>query len=447
MTHRKQQETAKKHKPGEEETATAELTVSAKAQMQETASKTIRVSRDESDSPAWGVLTKSVVTVGILAFILAVILRFQTLITPLVLATMLAYLLNPPISWLARRLNNRRGPATLIIYLLVLLLFAGASTALGFVAVDQISKLIALFDAAPDLIPLLQERVESLATQSLSIGPFSLKLSSIINWDVLRTLAQQAISLIRPVFNTSGSFITGLFGATFNTVSNLALIFIISLYLAKDSREFGNRIIELARQSGYQNDAERLMRNFARIWNAYLRGQVILGIVIFFMVWIALAAIGLNNSLGLGILAGVLEFLPIIGPLVSAGVAILVALFQDSNWLGLTPLYYAVAVAVVMLVIQQLENNLLVPRIVGGALDLHELLVMISVIMGASLAGILGAVLAAPVVASIRLFGSYAWRKLLDLPPFPEEEPPPKPKRGASGLTGRWRLIRRKLSA
>ncbi len=151
--------------------------------------------------------------------------------------------------------------------------------------------------------------------------------------------------------------------------------------------------------------------------------------------------------LGLGILAGVLEFLPIIGPLVSAGVAILVALFQDSNWLGLTPLYYAVAVAVVMLVIQQLENNLLVPRIVGGALDLHELLVMSSVIMGASLAGILGAVLAAPVVASIRLFGSYAWRKLLDLPPFPEEEPPPKPKRGASGLTGRWRLIRRKLSA
>ena len=90
MAHRKQQETAKKHKPGEEETATAELTVSTRAQMQEAAGKTIRVSRDESDSPAWGVLTKSVVTVGILAFILAVILRFQTLITPLVLATLLA---------------------------------------------------------------------------------------------------------------------------------------------------------------------------------------------------------------------------------------------------------------------------------------------------------------------------------------------------------------------
>ncbi|MEZ4679532.1 MAG: hypothetical protein R2932_35475 [Caldilineaceae bacterium] len=56
----------------------------------------------------------------------------------------------------------------------------------------------------------------------------------------------------------------------------------------------------------------------------------------------------------------------------------------------------------------------------GDALDLHPLLVMISVLMGASLAGILGAVLAAPVVATIKLLGGYAWRKMLDLPPFPE---------------------------
>jgi len=70
--------------------------------------------------------------------------------------------------------------------------------------------------------------------------------------------------------------------------------------------------------------------------------------------------------------------------------------------------------------LQQLENNLLVPRIVGGALDLHPLIVMFSVLMGTSLAGILGAVLAAPVVASLKLLGAYAWRKMLDLPPFPE---------------------------
>jgi hypothetical protein len=99
-----------------------------------------------------------------------------------------------------------------------------------------------------------------------------------------------------------------------------------------------------------------------------------------------------------------------------------------------------------MIIIQQVENSFLVPRIVGDALDLHPLVVMISVVMGASLAGILGAVLAAPVAASLKLFGAYAWRKMLDLPPFPKPEPPPKPKRGMSGLAGQWRLWRMKTA-
>src|SRR5262249_26170842 len=86
---------------------------------------------------------------------------------------------------------------------------------------------------------------------------------------------------------------------------------------------------------------------------------------------------------------------------------------------------------------QQLEHNLLVPAVVGGALDLPPLVVMISVIMGASLAGILSAVLAAPVVASLKLLGAYAWRKMLDLPPFPE--PPVRPAPIAEQEATSWR--------
>ena len=166
------------------------------------------------------------------------------------------------------------------------------------------------------------------------------------------------------------------------------------------------------------------MKDFVQIWDAYLRGQVILGIVMGVVVGLVLAALDVSNALGLGLLSGVLEFLPVVGPLVGAAAAVLVAFFQDSNYLGLSSLNYALLILGVMILLQQIENNLLVPRIVGDALDLHALTVMISVIMGASLAGLLGAVLAAPVVASIKLIGSYAWRKLLDLPPFPEPPPP-----------------------
>jgi predicted PurR-regulated permease PerM len=119
---------------------------------------------------------------------------------------------------------------------------------------------------------------------------------------------------------------------------------------------------------------------------------------------------------------------------------------QPDNYLGSPPLYFGLTVLAIMILIQQLENNLLVPRIVGEALDLHPLVVMISVVMGASLAGMLGAVLAAPVAASMKLFGAYAWRKLLDLPPFPEPEPAPKPRRGQQGWPARFRLWRLQFS-
>jgi predicted PurR-regulated permease PerM len=134
--------------------------------------------------------------------------------------------------------------------------------------------------------------------------------------------------------------------------------------------------------------------------------------------------LGVQNSLALGLLSGLLEFIPTVGPVIGAVVAVLVALFQPSNYLGLAPWQYALAVLALMIVIQQLENNLLVPRIVGGALDLRPLIVIVGVFMGASLFGILGAILAAPVIASMKLLGTYAWRKLFDLPPFPGDEPP-----------------------
>jgi predicted PurR-regulated permease PerM len=85
-----------------------------------------------------------------------------------------------------------------------------------------------------------------------------------------------------------------------------------------------------------------------------------------------------------------------------------------------------------MILIQQVENAFLVPRIVGDALDLHPLVVLIGVLMGTSLAGLLGAVLAAPVIATLLLFGNYIWRKMLDLPPFPDDPPEPA-KSGSRG--------------
>jgi predicted PurR-regulated permease PerM len=200
-------------------------------------------------------------------------------------------------------------------------------------------------------------------------------------------------------------------------------VVIVSIYLAMDAPRIGQGISELAHQPGYRRDAERLIRDTIRIWDAYLRGQVILGIAIFVIVTLCLSLLRVNNALELGILSGLLEFLPVVGPFIGTAAAVVVALLQDTNPWGMSPWVYALIVLAVMFLIQQVENAILVPRIVGDALDLHALVVLIGVLMGTSLAGLLGAVLAAPVIATLKLFGTYVWRKMLDLPPFPDDPP------------------------
>ena len=111
--------------------------------------------------------------------------------------------------------------------------------------------------------------------------------------------------------------------------------------------------------------------------------------------------------------------------------ATIVAFFQPDTIFSLPGWQYALVVLGFMILVQQLENNILVPRIVGEALDLNPILVMIAVLMGGSIAGVLGMILAAPVMASIKLLGGYGWRKLFDLPPFPEPETAPEPSPAA----------------
>lgn len=372
--------------------------------------------------------------------------RFQSLLPTLVMACILAYLLNPLVNLATARFKVKRGVAVALVYSVLLLMAIGGGIGLGFLAFEQASSLTTEFlpDSFTDAATLVQEQISSLSTRTFSIGPYSFSPAMLPNWINLQDLAQQAVNVLRPVFSQSGSWAAQLAQATVSTLSVIFLVIVISIYLVKDSPKLWDTIRNVAHQPGYRQDAERLIADFTRIWDAYLRGQVILALVIGVIVSITLSLLGVRYALGLGVLSGVLEFLPIVGPLIGTGSAVLVAIFQSDTIWGLESYQYAILIAVVMGIIQGLENNILVPRIVGDALDLHPLLVMISVIMGASLAGILGAVLAAPVVASIKLLGSYAWRKMLDLPPFPEPIPAAAPAPGL-GLWARLARLRRQL--
>ncbi|MCY4080643.1 MAG: AI-2E family transporter [Caldilineaceae bacterium] len=377
----------------------------------------------QSTSPPWNTTTKAIVAVSALALFCLLVWVFRGLLQQVVLAVILAYLLHPLISLIDRRTPANRVTVVLAVYLTLAVIVIATFSLVGVTtfqqALDLSRRLPGWFEEGLAQFQLLQEQLpESIVVAGMTV-PVAGLVPQLPGWN---ELFSQVFDLLQPILGRSGSLAASVVTGTVAVLGQILLIFIISIYIAVDIPRIGSMIANIAHKPGFRRDAERLTSSVSQVWAAYMRGQAVLAIIIFVLVSVVLGALGVDNALGLGLLSGALEFLPVIGPLAGAGAAIFVAFFQGDPSFGLTPLQFAIAVAVAMIVIQQVENTLLVPRIVGKALNLHPLLVMVSVIMGASLAGLLGAILAAPVVASIRILGEYAWHKMLDLPPFPDEE-------------------------
>lgn len=375
------------------------------------------MSTDEVSSPRWNATTKLTVALAALVLIGWVLWRFQVLIAPLVSAAMLAYLLNPIITFLSARLRWPRALAAALIYLALVLLLLGSLTGASIYLVNQVAGLSVNVE---QIIRDLPDRINQLIHSQINVFGFALDLAQ---FD-FSAIYDQIASSIQPALSRAGTIVGQAASSTAEFLGWTVIVMFISFYIVKDMPNFRNLIGRAAADPGYQDDVTQLIREFQHVWDAFLRGQLTLAIVIWLIVWVGLTILGVRYAFVLALLSGMLEFVPTIGPLIAGAVAVGVALFQDSNWFGFSPLIYALIVTAFFIIVQQIENNLLVPRIIGEHLDLHPVLIMIGAIMGASLGGILGLLLAAPVLATLKLFGRYAWRKMLDLPPFEDTEPP-----------------------
>lgn len=371
------------------------------------------------ESPPWSNNTKFIVTVAAIILVIYLVYRFQSLFGQIVGAAMLAYILNPIIIFFDNRTPLKRGHSILVVYLLLAVGVLAAIVVLGIAAFEQVTTLI---QQVPRYITGITNQVLAFIERRPEIDIFgivTLDLTTNLDFILIR---DQLLGLVNPVVGQSTQFIQSAAGTTLGWLSAALFVFVISVYFAIEIPKLGGHVSRVANMPGYRQDAERLMREFGRIWSAYLRGQVILGLVIFVIVWLGLAAMGVQNSFALGILSGLLEFIPILGPVIGAGAAVIVAFFQEPGLGMSSPFAYAGLVLVFMFIVQQIENAVLVPKIVGESLELHPIIVMVAVFMGGSIAGILGAILATPVVATLKLLGIYAWRKMFDQDPFPEPE-------------------------
>jgi predicted PurR-regulated permease PerM len=188
-----------------------------------------------------------------------------------------------------------------------------------------------------------------------------------------------------------------------------------------ESGGFRTRIIHVD-IPGYTEDIRRLRQKLGYIWNAFLRGQIIVFFSKVIAYTICMSILGVHFAIGVALIAGFASFLPYIGPAINWIVLGLVTYFQGSTPFGLSPLGYTAIAIITALVIDQVFDNLVTPRMMANTLKVHPAFVLIAAIIAANLIGILGIIIAAPLLATMQLVGRYTLRKLLDRDPWPPEE-------------------------
>lgn len=379
-------------------------------------------------SPKWNSTAKLLAGLVMVTLIAAVLVRFNYLIGPLLLAFILSYLLHPLASRLSKAAKLSWRSSVNLIFAAFVVLIVWLSFLAGSAAINQLRTLIT---SAQTFVAGLPEFAGQLGTQAVQVGPFQIDFAELervlqqeFNLD-FTSLSQQLISALQPLLGQAGSLIGVVATSAFGTIAQSFFVFIIAYFLLVDSKNVPSALEQLS-VPGHDADIGRLGRELSNIWDAFLRGQLVIISMIVITYFLLMSVLGVHNAIALALLTGLAKFVPYVGPLVAGTTAALVAYFQGGNYLGIEPFAYALIVVGGTLVLDQIFDNFVTPRIYGKALGVHPAAVLIAALIAASILGFVGLLLAAPVLASLQLFGTYAIRKMLDLDPWPSPETKPR---------------------
>ncbi len=366
-------------------------------------------------SPPWGPTTKLVVGLSFVAVVAALLIRFRGIIGPLILAFILSYVLHPVANrlCLATRLSWRASVNVIFLVLVVILVVL--STLTGLAVIQQLQSLVGLVQL---FLTDLPELAEELSNRTYLIGPFTLDFSQ---FD-LALVSEQLLNAVQPLLGQVGALIRTFATSAVGGLGWGIFILLIAYFVLSDSGRWFPEVLASLDIPGHQEDMRRLGRKLGRVWNEFLRGQLFLFVLSVMSSVVILTGLGVRFALGLALLSGLARFVPYVGPLSVWIVTLLVTLFQEGNYLGVTQLQYAIIVVVAQVILDQVFDNFLSPRIMGLTLGVHPAAVLVAAIVATNLIGLVGLLLAAPSLASIQLIGSYAFRKMLELDPWPGQD-------------------------
>ncbi len=378
---------------------------------------------EQHTSPHWNAPTKLVVVLTLLAITAGLLLRFENIVPPLILVFILAYLLNPVAYFLSARLHISWQMAVTLIYAVIVLALLGLLTLGGVGVVQQIRSLIDLIQQS---LVNLQAMLKDISGREIPIGPFTIDLRKLD----LSVLGNQLFGAAQPLIGNTGTMLQTVAGGAANFLGWTVFVLLESYFVLAGSNGLWKGLLQI-NIPGYASDLARMSQGLDHIWNAFLRGQILIMALAAVVYTIVLNVLGVNYALGLALLAGLARFIPYFGSFTVWSTLFLVTFFQDFKPFGLDPWVYGLIVVGFAWLIDMVIDNFVAPNIMARALKVHPAAVLVAAIIGLSLLGILGVIIAAPMLATLQLIGRYFVRKLFDLDPWEGlEEMPPQPSLG-----------------
>lgn len=334
-----------------------------------------------------------------------VVWRARGALIPFAFGALLAYMLTPVVDLAARGLPARafaflspsphqadvyrRGVAVLLVYVAIGLALFGFGSAIIPVAADQVAEFV---EDIPENFKTARDRASEWLAQ------YRERLPETWN-DRIDDYADEAVVTLADRLTEMAERSVGVLTSTIVILFGFLIVPFWMFYALRDrhnvTRNFMQAVPEPARE-----DAAYLLSIADRLLLRYVRGQLLLGLIVGTAVATVLTLMDIQLSLALGVIAGITELIPIIGPWIGAAPAILIVAATDPDkllWVGL-----------VYIVVQQVENNLLVPRVQGQAVDLHPAIVILLLIVAGAAFGLIGLLVIVPLTAILRAMFWYA---------------------------------------
>lgn len=339
----------------------------------------------------------------------------MTLLKPLIIALVIAYLFQPATNKIEKFLerkkilkkqDSRRSFSITIVYLTIIGLVIAMICGIYIMIGGQISKNTTISNIIIYITDYLNQNQFSAAAIESKLNSLNIQLPENFN-----NIVANVVTFIQDYITTSISNLAGSVVAFGSNVLSFFISIILSIYLLKDYeyfKELWNKIFYFIFRKGKTgktiNGCATVINN---TFSNYIRGQLLDACIVGILSAIALAIIGIDYAIVIGIISGICNMIPYVGPLVGTVLAAIMGLLSGQ------PIMILWAI-IAMIIVQQIDNNLIAPKIVGDSVGLHPVFTMLAILIGGNVGGLIGMLIAVPLTASIKILVSDWYNKNVD---------------------------------